>query len=51
MSNSHVNYHDHRDNHKPSKEVLEESIKKIKCPVCGFQTEPYYMKFHHCEAS
>jgi hypothetical protein len=36
------------DKHKPSKGVLEESMKKIKCPVCGFQTEPYYIRFHQC---
>jgi len=32
-----------------SKTILEESVKKIKCPVCGVETEPYYMKFHMCE--
>jgi len=41
-------YYGHNEN-KPSKDVLEESIKKIKCPVCRFETEPYYMKFHKCE--
>jgi hypothetical protein len=41
-------YYGHNEN-KPSKDVLEESIKKIKCPVCGFETEPYYMKFHQCQ--
>lgn len=45
MSEEGSNY----DSHKPSKDVLEESIKKIECPVCGFKTEPYYMKFHMCE--
>jgi hypothetical protein len=34
---------------KPSKDVLEAPVKKGKCPVCGFETEPYYMKFHKCE--
>ena len=37
----------HNDN-KPAKEVLEKSIKKIKCPLCGLKTEPYHMKFHQC---
>jgi hypothetical protein len=32
-----------------SKTILEESVKKIKYPVCGVETEPYYMKFHMCE--
>ena len=32
-----------------SKIILEESVMKIKCPVCGVKTEPYYMKFHMCE--
>jgi len=45
MTYSDTNY----DKNKLSKEVLEESIKKINCPVCGLKTEPYYMKFHKCE--
>jgi len=32
-----------------SKTILEESVKKIKCPVRGVEREPYYMKFHMCE--
>ncbi len=40
-------YYGHNEN-KPTKEVLEESIKKIKCPLCGYETEPYYMKLHNC---
>jgi hypothetical protein len=45
MTYSDINY----DKNRPSKETLEKSIKKIKCPICGHETEPYYMKFHKCE--
>jgi hypothetical protein len=41
-------YYGHNED-KPSKDVLEASVKNIKCPVCGFETEPYYMKFHKRE--
>jgi hypothetical protein len=44
-----TSYDYYHNENRPAKEVLEESIKKIKCPVCGFETEPYYMKFHMCE--
>jgi hypothetical protein len=41
-------YYGHNED-KPPKEVLEASVKPINCPICGYKTEPYYMKFHRCE--
>lgn len=40
-------YDNHNEN-KPTKEVLEASIKIVKCSLCGYKTEPYYIKFDHC---
>ena len=31
-----MSYHYYHNENRPAKEVLEESIKKIECPVCGF---------------